>query len=210
MRLLAVFSVVAAVALSGCSKGMPSQPTGAAPSSRLAATPTASVQVSRPGATPNSGAPGYELAYEDGHTFTINAIEITGKVAPVAQADFYEVVYPPDWQALGIAPPQCDPCDHDGNGIDMLDFHDHVLDSAPGDVGYRAPWRVFAIVPAYNGDAAHDAAIGALYKAHLPLKSEAAIDGFLAMTLPGGAPAAVKVDTHFFFLCAVVNPHAMK
>jgi hypothetical protein len=216
MRLLLVSSVVAAIALTGCSKELPTQPTSSLRTSQVSATSAASASgattplVAAASARPDPGPPGYEPAYEDGNTVIINAIEIPGKVAPVAQADLYEVVYPPDWQALGIAAPQCAPCDHDGNGIDMLDFHDHVLDTAPGDVGYRVPWRVLAVVPAYNGDAAHNAAVGAVYKAHLPLKSESAIDEFLAMKLPSGAPVAVQVDPHVFFLCAVVDPHAAR
>ncbi len=189
------------VALAGCSKKNPTQPTGmdtAAPGAALkGAASTGSARLA-------PGQPGYEQAYVNNTTVTINAIEVPGKAPAQAQADFYEVVYPPNWQALGIAPPQCDPCDHDGNGIDPQDFHDHVLDSQPGVVGYRAPWHVYVVAPAYNGDATHDAAIGALYKANLPMKSETAVLDFLGMRLPSGAPVAVKIDTDFYFLCAVV------
>jgi hypothetical protein len=197
MRPHSILLVLSALIVAGCSKQMSTDPATGALVPERAVAPAA--------ARPAPGQPGYEPAYVDGRTVTINAIEVPGKAPMQAQADFYEVIYPPDWQALGIAPPQCNPCDHDGNGIDMLDYHDHVLDSAPGSREYRAPWHVYAIVPAYNGDAQHDAAVGDAYKAHLPLKSEADINIFLASTLPGGAPLAVKVDTQFYFLCAVVG-----
>jgi hypothetical protein len=201
MRLHLALLTVAAISIVGCSKKAPTQPSSTLDPGVRSATSTS--------ARPAPGLPGYEPAYVGGNTVTINAIEVPGNAAPVAQADFYEVVYPPDWQALGIAPPQCNPCDHDGGGIDFLDYHDHVLDSSPGSMEYRAPWHVFAVVPAYNGNASHDAAVGAIYRANLPLRSEQAVDALLATRLPGGAPVAVEVDTHFYFLCAVVNPNAM-
>ncbi len=197
-------SALVTLALVGCSKKNPTQPTGMDLSS------------ARTGVAATSGAarlapgkPGYEPAYVNGGTVTIDAIEVPGKAPAVAQADFYEVVYPTNWASEGIAPPQCNPCDHDGNGIDPLDYHDHVLDSKPGIVGYRAPWHVYAVVPAYNGDPTHDSAIDAVYKANLPLKSETEVLSYLAKRLPSGAPVAVKIDTDFYFLCSVVNPNAM-
>jgi hypothetical protein len=157
------------------------------------------------------GPPGYEPAYFNGATVTINAIEVRQNPTQQAQADFYEVVYPIGWQSLGVAPPQCDPCDHDGNGIDFLDFHDHVLDSIPSSPGhgeYSPLWHVFVVVPAYTGNPAHDALVNADYAAQLPATSEAAVYGLVASTLPDGSPVAVMIDTHFYFVCAVVNPHA--
>ncbi len=202
MRTTGFSLLLAAFALAGCARNMPTQPASRA-AAPAAATPAGAGRTA-------PGQPGYEPAYVNDMTVTINAIEVPGKAPMQAQADFYEVVYPPDWQALGLAPPQCNPCDHDGNGIDMLDFHDHVLDSKPGILGYRAPWHVFAIVPTYNGNATHDAAVGALYKAHLPIKSEQELNQFLALQVQGGGPPAVKIDTNFYFLCAVVGgPHPL-
>jgi hypothetical protein len=210
-----------ALAFTGCSKksptpsGMLAPTPGTTSSTILGAAPVAtSPAIGKPAPArpasgrPDPGKPGYELAYEDGRELTINAISIPGKVAPQAQADFYEVVYPPDWQALGIPAPQCNPCDHDGNGIDPGDFHDHVLDSAHGDPGFHTAWHVYVLAPAYTGNASHDAELGQLYKAHLPLKSEADVEAFGAMKLSDGSPTAAMIDTHFFFLCAIVNPHA--
>src|SRR5690242_11809558 len=83
-----------------------------------------------------SAQPEYEQAYVNGKTVTINAIEVPQNAPLQAQADLYLVVYPIDWESLGVAPPQCNPCDHEGDGIDFFDFHDHILDSVPGDPGH--------------------------------------------------------------------------
>lgn len=160
--------------------------------------------------------PGYEPAYFGGRTVTINAIEVPNKAPYVAQADFYLVVYPSNWQDLGLAAPQCNPCDHSGDGIDFTDYHDHVLDSIPSKPGhgeYSPLWHVFAVVPnvsyATGGNPANDAAISAAYASHLPATSEAAVDALLDATLPGtNIPIAIEIDTEFYFLCAVVSPRA--
>src|SRR5215510_9611879 len=157
------------------------------------------------------GRPGYEPAYYDGATVTINAIEVPNTAPLQAQADFYEVVYPIGWEALGIGTPQCGPCDHEGNGIDFTDYHDHILDSRPSSPGhgeYSPLWHVFVVLPAYSGDVAHDALITEAYAAHIPTKSEEAVDDLLSSTLPDGSPVAIEIDTHFYFICAVVNAHA--
>ncbi|HEV2104517.1 MAG TPA: hypothetical protein VGU27_02220 [Candidatus Eisenbacteria bacterium] len=190
--------ILAALLLAGCSREAP-----LAPSARAARS------------APVTGAkgPGYEQAYVGGRTVTINAIEVPNHAPEVAQSDFYEVVYPNGWQQLGLAPPQCNPCDHDGNGIDAEDFHDHILDSMPSSPGHGAftpLWHVYVIVPAYSGDATHDAAVSAAYAAQLPTRSEAAVNALLASHDGNGAPLAVKIDTQFYFLCAVVSPNAAR
>ena len=207
MKLRLLLAGAAALAAFGCSHSSTTQPVVNTSTDMRAATSTVDAS---PNGRPGPGRPGYEPAYEDGRVVTINAIDVPNHAPLVAQADFYEVVYPQDWQALGIAPPQCNPCDHEGNGIDPTDFHDHVLDSSPGDPGYRAPWHVYLLVPAYNGDAAHDAAIGALYKASLPIKSEDDVLAFAQKKLDSGAPVAVLIDTQFYFLCAIVGQGAGK
>src|SRR5215510_13470943 len=101
-----------------------------------------------------AGKPGYENAYCDGATVTINAIEVPQHAPLQAQADFYDVVYPIGWESLGIGTPQCAPCDHEGNGIDFTDYHDHILDSIPPSPGhgeYSPLWHVFVVLPAYSG-----------------------------------------------------------
>jgi hypothetical protein len=162
-----------------------------------------------------SAQPGYEQAYVNGQTVTINAIEVPQHVPPRAQADFYQVVYPIDWAARGLAPPQCNPCDHEGNGVDFTDFHDHVLDSMPSRPGhgeFSPLWHVFVVLPAYSfitgRDPSLDEAIAAAYALHIPTTSEAAVDDLVDATLPDGTPIAIEIDTHFYFLCAVVSRHA--
>jgi hypothetical protein len=147
------------------------------------------------------GPPAYEPAYFNNRTVTINAIEVPQNAGPLqhASADFYEVVYPPI-TSLWPAAPQCNPCDHQGNGIDFTDFHDHLLDSIPSSPGhgeYSPLWHVFVVLPADFSPAGQ-----AAYAALLPMKSEAAVDAAIA------AGVAQEIDTHFYFLCAVVNPHA--
>ena len=160
-----------------------------------------------------AASPGYEPAYHGGQTVTINAIEVPNVAPAQAQADLYQVVYPIGWSGPA---PQCNPCDHQGNGIDFTDYHDHVLDSIPSSPGhgeYRPLWHVWAIVPAYSfltgGNPADDAAISAAYGALLPAKSEAEVDALLATRL-NGRPIALEIDTHFYFLCAVVSPNAAR
>ena len=161
--------------------------------------------------------PDYEPAYVNGKTVTMNAIELAQNAPLQAQADLYLVIYPIGWEALGVAPPQCNPCDHGGDGIQFDDFHDHVLDSIPSDPGhgeFRTLWHVFAVVPAYSfitgGDPANDDAVAAAYASHLPAKSEAAVDELVDSKLSDGSPVAVEIDTDFYFLCAIVNRRAAK
>ena len=165
----------------------------------------------------SAGQPEYEGAYVNGQAVTINAIEVSQNAPAQAQADLYLVVYPIGWEALGVAPPQCNPCDHGGDGITFDDFHDHVLDSMPSDPGhgeFRTLWHVYAVAPAYSfltgGDPAKDDAIAAAFATHLPAKSEAAVDALIDSTLPDGSPVAVEIDTESYFLCAVVNHKAAK
>jgi len=153
-----------------------------------------------PAAALASGPPGYEQAYVNDTTVTINAIEVhqNPNVLTQATADFYQVVYPTD-HSLWPAPPQCNPCDHQGNGIDFTDFHDHVLDSVPGTghSEFSPLWHVFLIVPSSFDEAAQKA-----YAAHLPVRSEADVDALVASGL------ATEIDTQFYFLCSVVNGNA--
>jgi hypothetical protein len=142
--------------------------------------------------------PDYEPAYVNGTTVTINAIEVHQNANTLAHAtaDLYLVVYPQVALDAGKIP-QCNPCDHAGDGITPDDFHDHVLDSIPGSPGhgeFSPLWHVFAIVPLPGKEAE--------YTSHLPVKSEADVDALI------NAGLAAEIDTHFYFLCAVVNPHA--
>ncbi len=199
---IATFALVTAFGLAACSsKHSPTRPGYGM--DRTALSPSLG--------KPADPGPGYEKAYYDGETFTINAVEVRQNPTQQAHREFYEVVYPRGFEDLGTGTPQCDPCDHDGNGVDFTDFHDHVLTAVPSEDGHGAftpLWHVFVVLPAYNGDAAHDAEVGALYASRLPVTSDDGVDDLLDETLPDGSPLAVETDTHFYFLCAVVDPHA--
>ncbi|HET9951143.1 MAG TPA: hypothetical protein VFS09_05040 [Candidatus Eisenbacteria bacterium] len=223
MKSAVMLPLLAFTLAAGCSQSPPtaprSQTTAAAttPSAGLAATATTSTTATTAAtglaAVPNPGKPGYEPAYVNDQTVTINAIEVPNVAPAQAQADFYEVVYPPHWQQAGLDPPQCNPCDHDGNGIDMLDYHDHVLDSMPSSPTgneYKAPWHVYVVAPALGADADHNAKVEAAYAAHLPAKSESEVEALVAAHLDDGSPVAAEIDTHFYFLCAVVSPNAAR
>jgi len=165
--------------------------------------------------------PQYEAAYVNGITVTIEAIDLPQVAPPQAQRDFYQVVYPTtvplgDFQSLDqslgiVLQPQCAPCDHEGDGIDAVDFHDHVLAGMPSGPGgaYTPLWHVFLVLPAYTGVKAHDDAVTTAYALQLPATSVAAVDA-LESTLVDGLPVAVEIDTHFYFLCAVVNANAAR
>jgi hypothetical protein len=164
----------------------------------------------------SGGPPQYEQAYVNNNTVTINAIEVPQKAPQQAQADFYQVVYPIPFESLGISPPQCNPCDHEGDGIDFIDFHDHVLDSMPSSPGhgeFSPLWHVFLVLPNYTNNLAHDTLVNSKYAelfvaGKFPARSEAAVGALLTTILSDNLPLAVQIDTHFYFLCAVVNPHA--
>jgi hypothetical protein len=162
------------------------------------------------------GPPGYEPAYVNGTTVLINAIEVKQNPTDQAQADFYEVVYPFDpatgqeltdsWPLM----PQCNPCDHLGDGDTPDDYHDHVLDSRPSDPTgreYNALWRVYLIMPNYTDNANHNAAVNDMLESLLPAKSEDAVDAILS-TEVDGLPIAIEIDTHFYFICDVVGKGA--
>jgi hypothetical protein len=206
MRVVSLFIVLvfASVFAAGCAQ--PSSPVS--PTSRV--TETASGPAS--GATapsvgmriaPSSaGRPEYSPAYYNGTVVTMNEIEVPQSPGALihAAADFYAVVYPPNHALWPATPPQCNPCDHNGNGTDLPDFHDHVLDSIPADPGhgeFNPLWHIFVILPSDFSPATQ-----AAYAARLPMTSEAAVDAAIA------AGVAREVDTGSYFVCSIVNPHA--
>src|SRR5256886_5944010 len=159
------------------------------------------------------GPPGYEQAFVLGKTVTINAIEVPNVANDRALADFYQVVYPIDWASRGLNP-QCQPCDHDGQGIDFIDFHDHVLDSMPSSPGhgeFSPLWKVFLVIPAYDfitgSSTTHsNLDVSNAFAAVLPATSETAVDALLAERLPDGAPVAACGGTHHSFSPAALGP----
>lgn len=156
-----------------------------------------------------------ESAYFSGTTVTIIGLEIAQNPPLQAQADFFQVVrHDLSGNLLGSITPQCNPCDHDGMGIDFLDFHDHVLDAIPNSSSqFRVLWHVFVVLPAISGlsptaKQSNDATVLSTYSSLMPATSEAAVMALGALKLSDGSPVALIIDTHFFFLCAVVNPNA--
>ena len=148
--------------------------------------------------------PDREAMWYDGHTVNITASDWLPNRAPrEVQNNVYVVVYPLGWQALGLATPQCNPCDHAGNGIGFDDFHDHVLDSVPGVIGYTGLRHVNVILPNYSflsggNDPARDAAVTALYASQFPVTSVEAVDNLLNLTAPDGSPLAIMIDAGFY------------
>jgi len=62
-------------------------------------------------------------------------------------------------------------------------------------------------MPNYTGSADHNAAVNAALKSLLPAKSEDAVNTLLSTQIEG-VPLAIKIDTHFYFICAVVGANA--
>ena len=156
--------------------------------------------------------PAYEPAYANGHTVIISVKDpFPGKVARQAQNQYYEVIYPIGWQSLTTSVPQCNPCDHVGDGDDFFDYHDHVFAAEPSNTGrgaYGPLWRLNLVVPVLTGNIQHDAAVATLYAAHLPTTSAQAVKALLAVTLADGSPIAELIDVDYVFLAAIVNPNA--
>ena len=153
--------------------------------------------------------PAQELGYFDGQTVRFSAdLGIPQKVPTRIQHTVYLVVYPIGFHGLGLADPQCNPCDHLGDGISFDDFHDHVLDSAPGIPGYTAFSRVAAVLPNYSflsggNNPTRDAAISAAYATHLPATSVEAVNELLSTTAPDGTPLAVRNDLGIYIRLSV-------
>jgi len=153
--------------------------------------------------------PERELGYYNGQELQFSAdLSIPQRVPPRVQGNVFLVVYPIGFQQLGLDPPQCNPCDHLGDGITFDDFHDHVLDSAPTVPGYTALKHVSAVLPNYSflsggNNPARDEAISAAYAAHLPATSEEAVDDLLNSTAPDGSPLAIRSDLGIYIRLSV-------
>jgi hypothetical protein len=155
--------------------------------------------------------PGKELGYYNGQELTFTAdLGIPQRVPAKVQRTVYLVVYPTNWQDLGLEAPQCDPCDHLGDGISFDDFHDHVLDAIPGVPGFTALSHVSAVLPNYSfltggNNPVRDAAISAAYAAHLPATSVDAVNDLLNSTAPDGTPLAVRNDLGIYIRLSVIG-----
>ncbi len=162
-----------------------------------------------------AGPPVYEPAYVNGKTVIISVQDPQpGRVPPPAQNDYFEVIYPNGWATL-LFPhvPQCNPCDHGGDGDDFYDYHDHVFGGEPGTGrgAYGALWQLSFVLPLdKTGDPTHDAAVSVAYARRLPVTSAQAVQALLAATLPDGSPIAERVPTNYHFLAAIVSGRAAR
>jgi hypothetical protein len=205
------FSIIAvafAVGAVGCAKT--SSPTSPSSSISSPNTAVASSTLAVPGsaegtltAATDSLGPEYGSAYYNGTTVTMNEISVPQNPGALANAaaDLYAVIYPPNHD-LWPSAPQCNPCDHNGNGNDLPDFHDHVLDSVPSNPRhgqFNPLWHVFLVLPVDFSPTTQ-----AAYAARLPMTSEAAVDAAVA------AGVAREIDTGSYFLCAIVDAHAAR
>jgi hypothetical protein len=167
----------------------------------------------------HEGKRAFEPAFANGHLVTISVKDpFPGTVARAAQGDYFEVIYPLGWSALTQSVPQCNPCDHGGDGDDMHDYHDHVFGgepSQPGAGAYKPIWRLSLVVPAYivypktEQDLQHNAAVSAAYAKWLPIKSADAVRQLLAAKLGNGVPIAELLETDYVFQAAFVSANAV-
>ena len=153
--------------------------------------------------------PDHEVGYFNGSVFNFTAADWLPQAAPQkVQTNIFVVAYPIGWQDLGLAAPQCNPCDHAGNGIGFDDFHDHVLDSVPTYPGYTGLRHVNVVLPNYSflsgdNDPVRDAAVSAAYASHLPATSVTAVQDLLNSTAPDGSPLAIWIDAGFYIRLSV-------
>src|ERR1051325_1575210 len=105
--------------------------------------------------------PIYEIAFAGGELVTLSIHDpLPGTPPAAAVHQAYDVIYPVGFETLTTSVPQCNPCDHGGNGDDMFDYHDHLFMGSPSTHqtgAFGAIWRVDFILPAYTGEPAHDA-----------------------------------------------------
>jgi len=120
----------------------------------------------------------------------------------------YEVEYPNGWRER-LARPLCTYCDHNGDGENAWDYHDHVLDALPdreqNDAG-EVYWHVLHVLPAYIGEPSKDAEISAAYAEKLPAQSGEAVRDLIGSTLADGTPIAEVIDTHYVFTAPLIRP----
>jgi len=184
----AVLAGAAVLALLG------STPTAAAPGRPLAADPVAHAA--------DHAHDTFQPAYARHRTVTYRPFVGEQGSAPLRrQHPLYEVEYPTGWERR-LARPLCTYCDHNGNGKDAWDFHDHVLGELPSRAENRSGqvfWHVYHVSPAYTGDARHDAAVSARYAALLPATSAQEVRALLRARLADGSPVAKNLDTGFTF-----------
>lgn len=211
--------VLAAIAIVGCDRSTPVQPS---PTSQSVAT-QASAQSANAIVAPK-GKPDIDPTYANGTTvYMIGVHLIVGARTTMPNAyahaeELYLVVYP---QATTPAPgsgpitlpsgyqPQCNPCFHPGLPPPFV-YHDHVITGAPG-MGnngtageYKAPWKIIVLMynPAYVASPTFK-----------PLTSVDAIDaaeaaGNVFLPINNGGANPYEIDTGNLLICPIVSNHA--
>lgn len=157
------------------------------------------VAVSLAATVPATAAQQTDLVYANGQVFTMMDLGAFPHPSPglLSAPNLYVLVYAPTAIPTGYTP-QCDPCDHPnlatlpGGG----DYHDHVLDGAPGfgtdgtAGGMQAPWRLVLLFynPAYTANAAN----------FQPITSDTALDAAEAASAQalatGGLPELLPIN----------------
>lgn len=98
-----------------------------------------------------AAAPQPEAVYADGQTYTMLGVTLITNASPgiLSAPPIYILGYvtPPGTTGPITLPsgyqPQCNPCLEE-----PIAYHDHLIPAAPGSAGYKAPWRIVAMV--YN------------------------------------------------------------
>lgn len=149
----------------------------------------------------------FQPGYLRGRTVIYQPSSAPQEPVPDTLLTLYEVEYPTGWQDL-TARPLCTYCDHNGNGQDAWDYHDHVMADRPARADNAAGevyWSVEHVRPAATGDAGRDAEVARAYADLLPARSEREVRALLGATLEDGTPLAEVVDTGFFFRGPIVR-----
>jgi hypothetical protein len=150
----------------------------------------------------------FQPAYAENHLVNFEQRGPASKGIDEAKVmTLYEVEYPTGWEDL-LARPLCNYCDHNGDGENAWDYHDHVLSVLPNKEDNKLGevyWHVLHILPAYTGRAAKDAEIIATYAAQLPVQSGEAARKLLETKLADGTPIATFVDTNYVFTAPLIR-----
>lgn len=143
----------------------------------------------------------FQPAYVRGTTATYRPGPVPSGADTTAARTLYEVEYPRGWEQE-LARPQCNYCDHVGDGRGDYDYHDHVLTSLPSKAENRRGevyWIVSHVQPRYTGHARWDAEISAAYADLLPAESTGDVRRLLRATLPDGTKIARELQTGTVF-----------
>jgi hypothetical protein len=219
-RYAGVAFVLAAVAIVGCDRSTPLQPSPTSSTAVAQASPDSANATVAPSGKPEID-PTYangKVVYMIGPHLIVNARTTMPNLYAQAE-ELYLVVYPQASVPMpGAGPitlpsgyqPQCNPCFHPGLPPPFV-YHDHVITGAPG-MGnngtageYKAPWKI--ILLEYDKDYANSPTFK-------PLTSADAIDaaehGTVKVFAPinPGAANPYEIETGNVLICPTVSNHA--